>query len=157
MGETYMIPVYGGHVAIVDREDFERFGNLRWHRSCKGYAARAEKKPEGGYRTVFMHRMILCPAEGMFVDHINGNKLDNRKANLRQASNAENCRAARNRVKHKNLYRGVYWKQANRKWEASVTVDGKRTYLGLFHTAEQARDARNIAAKRLHGEFFAAA
>lgn len=106
---------------------------------------------------MFMHRLILPPPAGMQVDHINGNKLDNRRENLRLASNAENCRAARERKVYTNPYRGVSWKAANRKWQAAVCSDGKRKYLGLFDTPEEARDARNRAAKLVHGEFFAAA
>lgn len=88
-----------------------------------------------------------------FIDHINGDRADNRIANLRQASNAENMR---NRGANKNNAsgrKGVTWHKRKRKWHAQIGVSAKRISLGCFDCPDEASRAYNAAAVRLHGEF----
>ncbi|SRR5713101_4575271 len=91
-----------GRVAVVDDDDFERLAQWRWQYDC-GYASRRERITPYGtarkYRKIYMHREILNPPKGMDTDHENGNRLDNRRANLRLATRAENLR---NRGSNKN-------------------------------------------------------
>jgi len=98
-----------------------------------------------------MHRVILPDAEE--VDHINGNGLDNRRANLRPATGIENRRNRRRSRKNTSGYAGVSWDKVNRKWYAYITADGRMRALGRFDTAEEAALARDRAALELHGEF----
>ena len=93
-GYTYRrIKLTRGKYAIVDVEDFEKLNQYKWHSSHDGYAKRAVyNKANKGKRQaeVYMHKMV-CPApEGMIVDHINRNSLDNRRANLRVATQKQN-------------------------------------------------------------------
>jgi len=91
------IPLSRGLFARVDPEDFEELSRYKWSASQSGknfYAVRQEKG-----RTILMHRQIMAPPEGMIVDHINRNKLDNSRANLRVCSHRENTR---NRAKPYN-------------------------------------------------------
>ena len=88
------------------------------------------------------------------IDHINGNKTDDRFKNLRSATNAQNCRN-RSRRDNKLGTKGV-WRSAKRcKYEftSSIQIDGKRIYLGTFSTIHEAKLAYDKAAKQVHGEF----
>jgi len=101
-----------------------------------------------------MHRHILYVPEGFVIDHINRNGLDNRKANLRPATVAQN---AQNAVKRKNRsgYKGVWLAKDKRKWRAAIWHNNKREYLGYFNSPRQAAKAYDTAAKKHHGEFAA--
>lgn len=86
------------------------------------------------------------------VDHINGDRANDRIANLRLATQAENLR---NRGKQKNNtsgFKGVY-QHAQNNWRARITKDGRQYCLGLYSTPEEAHRAYAIAAERLHGDF----
>jgi hypothetical protein len=88
-----------------------------------------------------------------YIDHINGNKIDNRLSNLRECSNAENIRNQRIHSNNSSGYKGVYWHKACQKWVAQIGVDRKIHSLGVFDTAENAAIAYDAAAKSHHGEF----
>jgi len=151
-----MIRIYlgKGKFAIIDYEDAHRVLQHKWH--CSGHADGAyavsdsERNGIGG-PSVYMHRLILDAPADKKVDHINGNRLDNRKENLRLATHAQN---QRNRTKSRNNktgYKGVY--RIRNRWQASITVDGKRIRLGAFGTPEDAARSYDAAAREYHGEF----
>lgn len=145
------IPLTRGLHAIVDAEDYEWLSRYKWHvtpspRSGTFYARRSRGK--GG---VLMHREIMNPPEGMVVDHINGNGLDNRRCNLRICTQAEN---SRNSCKHsdgKSRFIGVY--PHRDKWEVIVTHERKDHYGGSFTDEVEAARARDRLALQLHGQF----
>lgn len=132
--------------ALVDDEDYEELNKVRWctvgdvSRGTK-YAWRNDRSG-GKHTAIRMHRVIMKPPAGMVVDHINGNGLDNRRANLRICTPLENFR---NRPKlSKNNTSGascVYWQKDCRKWKASVGMHKKHHYLGLFETKAKAKEA----------------
>jgi len=100
-----------------------------------------------------MHRLILNPPAGITIDHINGNGLDNRRENLRLAGRGQNqC----NRGKQSNNtsgFKGVTWHKNLNKWEAGISISGKRYHVGFYKTPEAAARAYDDAAKKYHGEF----
>lgn len=102
-----------------------------------------------------MHREIMGLSIGdqREVDHINGNRLDNRRCNLRLATHEQNMHNARRRKDNSSGFKGVSWKVRDRKWYAAIEISGKRIHLGVFDTAEEAHVAYCGAADRLHGEF----
>ncbi len=147
----HRIPLWGlvdveGHLrkrvvdyAIVDACDYGRFRHLRWYRSGRGYAVRHNHGD--GPRNIFLHREILKAPPGRQVDHINGVRLDDRRTNLRLATNAENAQNRTLSPKNSSGYRGVSWCRGRRKWEAYVRIDGKQRHLGYYGTAEEAAQA----------------
>jgi hypothetical protein len=145
---TREIPLSQGKVALVDDEDYERvMAAGRWFVCCPSghgeYARRNRRKPNGRWTTQYLHRLILPTATQ--VDHINGNGLDNRSANLRDATisqNGANRPAPRtNRTGHKgvDLFR-------NGRYRATICVAGSRSHLGYFDTPEEAAHAYDAAA-----------
>lgn len=120
--------------ALVDDDDYYKMIEFQWTLSESGYAYT---------KYVFMHRMIMnCSnLDGSIVDHINLNKLDNRKINLRFSSASFNVR---NRAKKENCsskYIGVYWRKAKHKWGAYININGVRKSLGAYENEEDAAEA----------------
>lgn len=144
------IPLRGrGHavraVAFVDPEDFERIAAHRWHLHTLGYAARKEG-PVGEQVAILMHREVMGVEKDEAVDHFNRNKLDNRRSNLRLATQGENLQNQRPRGRSK--YRGVSMappsllaRGLKKKWIAKCQLKGKQTTVGYFHTEQEAADA----------------
>jgi hypothetical protein len=125
----------GGRIALVDHEDVDLVGQRCWyaHRSDTRVYAMAHRR-FGTTRA--MHRLILqLDDPELFVDHINGDGLDNRRANLRVVTAREN---AQNQGPRKGRFRGVSFDKSRGLWIATATLDGKRTTIGRFETEEQA-------------------
>jgi len=103
------------------------------------------------------HRVVFALAHGRWpdgqVDHINGDKADNRIENLREASNAENQWNKGPCPFNKSGIKGVSCRESTGTWQAEIHVNKKRFYLGCFSTAEQAHEAYRKASKKYHKEF----
>lgn len=151
---TRKIPLTQGQHALVDDADYERVSQHKWHiKRYSGGLAYATGRPNGGERKVLMHRFILNPPDGFEVDHINGDGLDNRRANLRVCSHAENQKNVKKPTTNTSGYKGVAWSKHHLRWKAEIRANGKRIHLGTFDTAEEAAAAYDTAAKQMHGEF----
>lgn len=137
------IPLSRGLVAIVDEDMVPFLEKRKWHATCakKPYAARTiGSKP--CQSVVFMHRVVIGDVpEGMEIDHINGNGLDNRRSNLAVVSHAENMRKAVYRSTNKSGVPGVS-RHICGKWSAQITRLGRRYWLGLHVDTESAAAAR---------------
>ena len=127
------IPLTQGKVALVDAEDYEELSKYKWHaikkkNLSKYYACRYQR---GGPKTVFMHRMIMTTPNGMQTDHINHNKLDNRKSNLRTVTSSQNGINRKGlQTNNKSGYTGIYWHQ--KAWCVEIKLHQKKIWLGRF-------------------------
>lgn len=150
-----------GAVALVDDEDYERVSAVKWYLGKRGYPVtplylgrdHARKRPKT--RHVTMHRFVLnCRGgDGTRVDHINGDKCDNRKSNLRFCSQNENtCNRGPQRNSRSGV-KGVFWVNHAKLYRATITRHGQKYELGYHKTLEEAAQAYNEAARKLHGEF----
>lgn len=142
------IPLPEGLSAIVDVDDFERFGSFFYH-LVKGAAMR--HTPDGG--RVFLHREIMNAPDGTVVDHINGIRLDNRKANLRICSNAQNSLNRKLSKANKSGYTGVYWIAKTKMWLVNIKFEGEAKYLGTFRSKKAAIERRRTAELKYFGEY----
>jgi hypothetical protein len=147
------IPLTKGKFAIVDDEDFEFLSQWKWCAACGGkYAGRYETI--NGKRTgILMHRVIAKTPLGMDTDHINMDKLDNRKINLRVCTRRQNLMNKKSEPNSTSKFRGVFLNKKLNKWSAQIKVEGKRTHLGTFKNEEDAAQAYNFVAFEHFGEF----
>lgn len=151
------IPLSQGGFALVDDEDYSELSKYRW-RDHYGYASRWVRLRSGrgaGCTTLkLMHRDILNPPDGVEVDHINGDRCDNRRANLRLCTKTEN---QRNSKKHKDgttsKYKGVSKRKGSRLYKAEIRINGKQIYLGNFTDERDAARAYNEMALKHFGAF----
>lgn len=139
------IPLSQGRFALVDASDYKWLNQWNWSAANKRgilYAVRSN----GGKSHIPMHREILKPAEGLEIDHLNGDGLDNRRSNLRIASRAENLRHRKTFRNNKSGFKGVTYIKTNGKWKATLN-------LGTFETPEQAARAYDEVIRKLFGRF----
>jgi hypothetical protein len=153
-----IIPLTRGEFAIIDDEDFERVSKYKWSISsnAKGFHyAHAKVKINGKTTLIRMHRFITNAPKGVFVDHINGQTLDNQKHNLRFCTNQQNVFNSHKPITNTSGYKGVTLKKRHttKRWCARITYNDKRIHLGYFATKEEAAYAYNEKAKELYGEF----
>lgn len=143
----------GGRVTIVDREDYERLKNFRWYAMKTHnnfYVIRHEAS-----RLIKMHRDILRPPEGFYVDHINHDTLDNRRSNLPICTPAQNSYNRLPSETGTSRYKGVYWRSDVKKWCALIGFNGKHIHIGLFDYELDAAIAYDDRAVEFFGEFAA--
>lgn len=151
------IPLTQGFVAIIDDEDFEAVSRHRWVLVALGrnqthvYAVRAVGHGRKGRRNQMLHQFLLGKQEGMVIDHINGNGLDCRRANLRACTQGQNCANKRRKEGCSSIYKGVS-RERNR-FCARITGDGHQRRLGQFETEVEAAVAYDTAARKHFGEF----
>lgn len=133
--------------AIIDTDDITKINHLKWGTGWAGYvtATNANGKKEK------MHQFVFGAKKGMDIDHINGDRLDNRKSNLRFATRSQNCANSSERKTNSSGFKGVCL--VREKWAAQVCCSYKNHHLGYFDSKVEAAKAYNSAAKILFGRF----
>jgi len=177
------IPLTQGKYAIVDPEDYGWLNKYKWHAANMRHTFYVERVVRAGkakkqvtikmHREVFRRACVVCPSryelsyvdvssgelldipDWLFVDHINHNGLDNRKANLRLATRTENNRNRRkfNKPGRTSRFKGVSRRKGSKRWSANIWLDGRQKSLGHFDDEIEAACAYDTAACKFHKEF----
>lgn len=153
------IPLTRGFRALVDDGDYEALSQHTWCVTIlmapRRLAAAMRKE---GCRSILMHREIMAAPGGVQVDHIHhpdleAKVIDNRRGNLRLASQSQNLGNARKLTGGTSLFKGVWFNKVRNKWYAGIAVSGKRQHLGSFTVEAYAALTYDLAAVRLFGDF----
>lgn len=150
---TQLIPLTRGAVARVDDADYARLVAVgSWSLSHKGYAVHWYTDPTTGKQhALYMHRFIMTAPPHLHVDHINHNRLDNQRNNLRFATHSQDNANRRTLRTNTSGYTGVNRNRGH--WEARIRYQRQRIYLGSFADPERAALAYDAAARLLFAEF----
>lgn len=141
------ITTSAGKQILVDSDDLPFLSQYTWCISGKYAASRIKGK------LIYLHRLLMNPPLHLRVDHINGNPFDNRRSNLRLCTQKENSRNQHRKKKSFSGYKGVSFRQDTQRWQAYITVNGKKISLGCFDQAHTAARVYNEAAHRYFGVF----
>jgi hypothetical protein len=106
--------------------------------------------PNGKFAPLFLHSVIL---NANYIDHRNGNGLDNRRANLRAATDLGNVQNMRKRSDVSSIYKGVSWRPDRGKWQVHIRTGGHSKYLGIEVDELEAALLYIWASRKYHGEF----
>lgn len=140
-------------IASVDDEDYEYLNQWKWYAFKRGHTYYVVRHISYKDKLIFMHRLIMKPDNGMEVDHIDHNGLNNQKANLRNCSHAENSRNKSATGSSKYLGVAFAYKNGHTYIKSMININGRNTHLGIFKTEELAAHKYDEMAKIHHGEF----
>jgi hypothetical protein len=153
------IPLTQGKYAIVDVEDYDRIAKYKWYavKNYRCFYAQSNigfKNGKRGSHTIQMQRLILNAPKNKIIDHINHNGMDNRKANLRFVTTAQNIWNTRKRSGiYTSKYKGVSFHKRDRIWQAYIFCDGRSSFIGNFKDEQAAARAYDEKAKELFGKY----
>jgi len=136
-----------GAIILIDDGDREWLSRWRWSLTNSGYPHASSG---------LIHRLITGAKKGEYVDHVNGDKLDNRRANLRLATQQQNQRNRRRaKSKTSSQFKGVFWDKDKRKWRVRIVSrqSGRLLHLGYFEDEMVAAKVYDDAARSQYGEF----
>ncbi len=141
------------HVILLDADDYAKFGNLTWSirdGSNTFYAGRHTARPNRHGQLLHREIMGLARSDNRLVDHIDGNGLNNCKSNLRICTNPQNQRG-QSAIRGLSKYKGVCWSTNKQSWQAQMTFEGKRLFIGRFASERAAAKAYDRAAMDVFG------
>lgn len=144
--------------------DTPRFGPLLLSPEDEYLRANANMDPREGYwrtniggsRKAYVHRLITNAPSGLDVDHINRNRSDNRRENLRTCTRSQNLRNGGKRPTFSDKssrFKGVHWSRVGKKWRAAASVNRQSHYLGLFADEVEAAKAYDAFVSKHFGQF----
>lgn len=150
------IPIRGKGFVIVDDDDYEELSKMRWHLDHNGYPVNAHytSRKLGKRKAIItkLHRLVIKAQKGEIVDHINHDKQDGRKENLRIVTSRQNAYNRKPERANKTGLKGVTYAAYGNKWRVHIMSNGKNHYLGSFTSPELAAKAYNEKAIELHGD-----
>jgi len=138
-----------GKFVLVDNSDFEWLSQWKWSLDKDGYVIRSFYARNDNNEPITkhwsMHRLINNTPDGLDTDHINRNKLDNRRSNLRSVTNQQNQFNLPLSKINKSGYKGVFWVEDRKKWQARIGFNNKSYNLGRYSSLEDALKIREEA------------
>jgi hypothetical protein len=143
-GDHLHTPTYSS-IVLITPKDLPTVKAIKWYTNTSGYAMES-------HGNLLIHREIMKPKSPLVVDHINGNKSDNRRGNLRICTVAQNT-VNQSRVRTFSGYKGVSWHDRDGLWYARLSFNGKNIHLGFFTCPIRAAKAYDVAAAKYFGEF----
>lgn len=160
-GKIAYIQLTKGYEAMIDAADLPLVSANKWFAqeayygdgSVRAVYALRQIRIKGKLTPIRLHRVITDARDGLEVDHINGDGLDNRRSNLRVCTKAQNQQNARIRRDNTSGYKGVIWYKRYAKWSAHIRSNGKLQNLGYFRCPTAAAVAYAKASATLRGEF----
>ena len=163
MTTAVQVELTRGQVALISRRDVSLIRRYSWSARRDSKTGRFQAiagvylgggRKHARVKTFLMHRVILGVDDPkVFVDHKNGDTLDNRRCNLRRCTNQQNQFNRGLSTNATSGYKGVWRHKGTGRWQANICHNRKKHYLGLHNTAEEAAKAYNVTAKRLYGKF----
>ena len=135
-----------GEVLFDDKDEIV-IASYNWYKGTNGYAQAGGS--ESGFGLIRMHQLLLGKHPGMHIDHINRNKLDNRRTNLRVVTASENIFNQGPDRRNKTGIRGVYYLERIKRYWAYINILGKRKNLGYYKTLEEATYIREQALEQI--------
>ncbi len=139
---------------MVDDEDFEFLNQWSWYLSTSGYGIRKQHvklgKKRYTNRSIWMHRLLNRTPKDLFTDHINQDKLDNRKENLRTVTKSQNGINRPKQLNNSSGIKEIIHHSTRRGWSSEIMIEGERIYLGYFTKLNEAIAARLEAEKVYH-------
>lgn len=143
-----------GTFFIIDSNDFELVSKYTWFKSKRGYpVAHFSRKSPQGHKTFSLHRYLFNFPPSGTIDHIDRDKMNNRRNNLRLCTQQQNSFNQSLRVTNSSGYTGVSINKATGMFEAYIHYKGKKKYLGLYTTAEEAAVVRDKEALKIFGKY----
>lgn len=164
MKKVYLTGKYGskiGNYALVDDDVYEEINKYKWfvaYDKYNYYAVRTSNVINNKRKAIYMHRRIWELKNGQipnhyYIDHIDGNGLDNRIKNLRLVTHQQNHFNQKLGKNWSSKYKGVSWHKQHKKWRASIVISYKRIHLGYFDNEIDAAIAYDKAALIYHKEY----
>lgn len=139
--------------AIIDEQDFDKIKDYKWSSILCGKSKNPYAVSSHFGQIVYMHRMIADAKDNQFVDHIDGNGLNNSRDNLRFATPSQNNMNQRVREDNTSGHKGISWCPDREKYQVYINIDRKRKSLGRYKTLEEAIYVRDQAVKAHYGEY----
>ena len=161
VGDIAFVPLTKGYEAIIDAADVHLVEEHNWcakvfHRKDGSiqtvYAVRSERSG-GKQHEIRMHRVLADTPDGMETDHHDGNGLNNRQSNLRDATRSQNQHNQRVRADNSSGAKGVGWDKTKGKWRVRIGLNGKVRSLGRYTDINEASAAYAKASAEFHGKF----
>lgn len=151
---------YGEYTTIIDIEDIEKVNKYTWGLcfSKKLLYVRGKQKINGVWKNINLHRFLMDCPDGMVIDHLDRNTLNNRKNNIRVCTNLENQQNKGIYQRSLNKLKGAYYRTDGDYWYSTLVMNKKHIWLGVFKTELEAHTAyvkakkeRNIICKETVG------
>ena len=140
---------------LFDEDDLEKVMKYTWHINSNGYVrTNATDIDTHKQKKLSLHRIIMNENDpNIIIDHINGNRTDNRKSQLRRVTPMQNSQNHKEYKTNTSGVTGVYWNKNKNKWQASINENGRLKYLGIYDSKDDAIHARMKAENKLYGEY----